>query len=776
MTEKITKELLEQSIQEHEDFMKMVCLNKYGHENIKDVIEGVISYCNIVDNDQQKLLRNGKFIPAGSILSKCNTDTKGSFSNCYFTPIENDNIEAIFDCQRKIARTFSYRGGTGVDITVLRPSDEPVNNAAKQSSGAVSFMPSFSEVTKTISQRGRRGALIITLDIRHPDALKFIWSKAKPEKVFEKDVFTGLYPTIDAANISLKITDEFMEAVKNDDNFTFVFPDINDNKEKYNSEWNGDYNKWVESGGKLKEYQTLKARDILNKISEAAWMCGDPGIWFIDTAQRETFGTYINEDLRPIGVNPCGEQGLAAYNNCLLGAFVLPKYLENNAFNWDNYRKDIHTATRLMNKFSDINTPKHPLKEQVENDKFGKRIGLEITGFGDVCAYLGANYGDVYSQNLAEDLTEVLLIESIKESCEIAKENGPCEALNTVEKREAFLSNCQYQADLYYDGWSGNGLYYDILEYGLANTSFNTIGPCGSISIVSDNITSGIEPLFLFSYKRKNRIDGKEYSFIHLPAARYMLENLGDFDGLSLKKAKEKLNYLEAGEISWRSRIDIQSSFQKNIDSSISSTINLDNSCTKEEIQSIYEYAWDKGLKGITVFRDGCKAGVLSSTKDEVVENKIPDIYEKELLDEEIAVRHRAMWKKSKMYVNVSLDEEDNPIEIFTKLPKEAGIGSDGKFSLPLFNERTSNWDLISRLISLCLRYGVNLDQILSQLDKSSYSIVDAASILKRILSKYINNDDDIGIFQECPECGEKSYLLEGGCGKCNECGYSECG
>lgn len=1128
MTEIITKELLKQSIKEHKDFMEMVCENKYGHKNIKDVIEGVIEYCKITDKYQQELLRDGRFIPAGSILSKCNSKTKGSFSNCYFTPIERDTIEDIFECQKKLARTFSFRGGSGVDITVLRPSNADVNNAAKQSSGAVSFMPSFSELTKTIAQKGRRGALIITLDIRHPDALKFIWSKAKPEDVFEKDTFTGQYPTIDAANISLKVTDEFMNAVKNNNDFTFSFPDINSDKEKYNTEWDGDYDKWIKNGGKLKYYDTLKARDILDQISEAAWMCGDPGIWFVDTAQKNTFGTYIDEKLKPIGVNPsmpkgvlvhtqdgifeiqdlegkefnvksldgswakakcflsgeneeiyrfkignekyiystaehrwpliydkkikkyakdikvgdriplnrveklgingntnltfdegflcgviygdgwiskrsesgklvcgisfnkndedlanktlsilnclkknnstisernneltiqfsekeicnkfgiefgllskdnlpkilwrsndefikgfidgyfstdgcvgnkdvtinssrkiaiqelckllsffginstltfrenfkatfpnnkdydktysiyrlrinkkesvkfnelfkissfkknkklkdlvggvsildleihkncksvkveeidiigrekvwditvyhdehvfpsqycysgnCGEQGLAAYNNCLLGAFVLTEYIdEYDNFDFDKYEKDVGVATRLMNIFSDINESEHPLKEQIENDKFGKRIGLELTGFADTCAILNYKYGDVDSQALAKYLTENLLKNSIRESCEIAKEKGPCEAFQSVDNRERFF--------LYSPVELGEDLTKDILDYGLANTSFNTIGPCGSISIVSGNVSSGIEPVFMFSYKRKNRIDGKEYSFIHLPAAKYMLNNLDNFEGLTLTQAKENIGYIEADEVNWKDRIKIQSAFQSGIDSSISSTINLNNNCNTKEIRDIYLYAWENYLKGITVFRDGCKTGVLSSNKEKEKEvegiNALPELFEKELLDEEYSIRHRVSWKGSKLYINVSLDEDNKPIEVFTKLPKEAGINTDGTFSSILWQEKTSLWDSLCRCISTSLRYGIPIEEIIDQLNKSTYSLVDAAGILKRILSKYINNEDEDNYFQICKECGDKSYILEGGCGKCISCGFSECG
>ena len=226
----ITKEMLEESIAEHKSFIKMVCKNKYGHEDIKDVIEGVISYCAITDDKQKELLRSGKFIPAGSILSTCNTDNKGSFSNCYFLPIRHDSIEGIFEAQKQIARTFSYRGGIGTDITILRPKDTPVENAAKTSSGSVSFMPSFSEITKTICQRGRRGALLISIDIRHPDALDFIWSKADPDRVFERDIFSGKIADISNANLTIKLSDSFMRAVEADEDWTFCFPDIDADK------------------------------------------------------------------------------------------------------------------------------------------------------------------------------------------------------------------------------------------------------------------------------------------------------------------------------------------------------------------------------------------------------------------------------------------------------------------------------------------------------------------------------------------------------------------
>lgn len=766
MTEKITKELLEKSLKEHDDFIKMVCLNKYGHENITDVVDNVIKYCDIVDTEQKDLLMSGKFIPAGSILSACNNpESTVSFSNCYLTKIEEDSMDGIFNAQSDLANTFKYRGGSGFDITILRPKNTKVNNAAKTSSGAVSFMPSFSEVGKVVGTNGRRAAMICTIDLRHPDALDFIWCKAKPENVFEADIFTGNLPDIASMNISLKVPDSFMEAVINDGDWSFFFPDIDSDVELYKEVWDGDYDKWAGNGGSWKEYGKVKARSVLSQIAEAAWMCGDPGLFYIDTVQNNTFGTYIDDSLKPISCNPCGEQTLSYWNNCLLGSFVLTKYV-HDSFDWVSFSEDVKTATRLMNHFSDINENKHPLQKQRDADRFGKRIGIEFTGLGDVLAKIGIKYGSNESVEFCKNLSKTLFDFSLLESLNIAKESGACEALRNKTNREYFISNIGFDIN--------ENIKQDIIKYGLANCALLTVGPTGTLSIVSGNVTSGLEPLFKFSYKRKNRIDGNEYSFIHLPAVLHMLNDIDVFEGLTLKEAKEKLCYIEADEVPWEQRINVQSALQKNIDSSISSTINLHNDCTKKIIEDIYIKAWEKGLKGVTVFRDGCKQGVLSSTETKE-SYKEPEIYEKELLDEETAVRHRAMWKRSKLYVNVSVDEDNNPIEIFTKLPKEAGIDTNGKFSLSLFNERNSNWDLISRLVSLCMRYGISLDHLLEQLDKSSYSIVDASSILKRILSKYKKVEDN-DMMQECPECGNISYVLEGGCGKCTECGYSECG
>jgi len=1103
----ITRELVEQSIEEHKAFISMVCKNKYGHEKIEDVIEGVIEYCNITDEKQQELLRSGKFIPAGSILSACNSENDTtSFSNCYLTPILSDSMDGIFECQKQLANTFKARGGSGFDITILRPKGAKVNNSAKTSSGSISFLPSFSEVGKVTGQGGRRAAMICTIDIRHPDALDFVWCKANPSRVFEKDPFIDHLPDISSMNISLKLTDSFMKAVENDEDWVFVFPDIEDDKDKYNRDWDGDYDKWYKGSGKFKEYQTVKARKVLEQISEAAHICGDPGVMYIDTAQKNCFGTYINEALVPQSSNPCqpdwatvltpsgittisevdvgsviwsedewvsitdksssgikdvfkykttcgsfvgtkthriksegikievgvaesidniqytgdskikhnpqfimdglligdgsvhtasnnliylcigredqdyfesevsdlitkhrpqlqgsdyawevitdldsseipktflrrvpckykyadknnvasflrglysangsvlekygrvtlkassfnvieevqlmlsslgigsyyttnkskkvsfsngeyickqsydlnitshssiferkigflqiykqealcrmnkrptkdfkrtfdinskefisreevyditvdgdshtywsgglnvsncGEQSLAYYNNCLLGAFVLPKYVTNNEFNFDLLKEDTKTATRLMNILSNINQDRHPIKQQREADKFGKRIGIEFTGFADVCAMMGMQYGYEESRALLNIITEHLLHNSMKTSIELAKEKGCCDALSSETVRE----DMWYKTPLNVP----EGHADDFFKYGMANTAFLTAGPCGTLSIVSNNCSSGIEPIFKFSYKRKNRIDNKEYEFIHFPACLRMLEDFDSYDGNTLHEAMERLCYVEADKVDYNNKISLISAAQKNIDSSISSTTNLPSTATKDDIYNIYINAWKKGLKGITIFRDGCKEGVLSASSTQSEQEKITPtlqqtqcLYEKELLPLESAERHIAYWRKSKIYINISLDDEE-PIEVFCKLPIEAGYNEVGVFSPMLWMERCSQWDIGCRLISMLLRYGIPLPEVIKQLDRSSYSMVDSAGILGRILKKYIRDPeqefdlktDENVLGSKCPECGKFSYVNEGGCGICRECGFGPCG
>jgi len=774
------KQTIELGLKEHENIRQTVISKKYLLEDEtcwQDVKRRIASY--VTNKDLQDwILDTENFIPAGSILSGLGNPKKCSLSNCYFTPIEQDSIEGIMDCCKKMARTYSYRGGTGINISILRPKGADVNNSAKVSSGAVSFMPLFSEVTNTIGQCGRRGALMISMDIRHPDILHFIWSKSRPQDVFGKDALTGKIPDVFGANISVAITDDFMEAVKKDEFWDFKYPDRDADPEKYDREWDGDFDQWT---GEWKLYHSLHARSVLYQIAAAAWTSGDPGVIYMDTVKRLTPGSYLHSSLVPHGSNPCGEQMLPPYGNCLLGALVLCNYVINPwsdeaEFDKATFLSELDKAVEFLNEMSDINEGLHPLPEQRVMDEDSKRIGLEFTGLADCLAMLGMKYGDEQSIAFISDLLRLKAIQEIKTSNRIAKEKGCCYHLQTPEERNNFLDSPYIkELDL------SDEIQDQIMLHGLRNTAFNTVGPTGSLSIVAGNCSSGVEPIYAMGYKRTTRLSDEPFTFIHRPALEWAKEEfLKTGFTYSVEELKKKLNYVESYELRWSDRIRVQSTVQRYTDSSISSTINLPEDCTPEDIFAIYEMGWAYQLKGITVFRDGCKKGVLETTEKKP-ERKEGTLYIRSLLDIERAERHRVFWKGAKLYITISLDENDHPLEVFVKLPREAGGNGEGYYREELYQEKTSLWDTITRLVTAQLRSGMPLEYIIKQLDKGSYTLTDAGAVLSRILKKYLYQlkeveQEETGIGDECPECGEMSYIYTGGCPVCQKCGYSNCG
>jgi len=474
---------------------------------------------------------------------------------------------------------------------------------------------------------------------------------------------------------------------------------------------------------------------------------------------------------------------MAYYENCLLGSLNLPKYISNKyesdaKFNYNLFVKDVHLAVNVLNKCSDLNS--HPLEEQNEMDDFSKRIGLGFTGLADAIAMMGYKYGSQESVDFIEKFMKIKSKNEVLASIDLAADSECCEAMKNIEARQGFTNNSFFNT-IFENDPDINRIKKDVLSFGTRNTAFATVPPAGTLSILANNCTSGIEPVFAFSYKRKNRIDNKEYNFIHKYACDWALEN--NFNG-TIEDLQKRLNYdCDSNDVNWIDRIKIQSICQKYTDSSISSTLNLPSSSTPEDIYNIYIEAWKTGLKGITVFRSGCKDGVLSSNdkkEDKKQECFIPEIYKKELLDLERSRRHRAAWKNSQLYINVSIDDDDMPIEVFTKLPKEAGFDNDKNYNPMLWMERNSNWSLITRLISMALRYGISIEDVIKQCDKSSLSMVDAAGVLSRILKKYIkkeiDEESDESIGTECPECKQMTYVFEGGCVTCKNCGFSKCG
>jgi len=753
----------------HDEFQDMILEKKYyhaGETNWQDVVDR-LNRTFIMDRSAYDFILDKYFIPGGSILANAGSKQDLSMSNCYYIPIKEDSLSEIFDCNKYLAEISKRRGGCGFSLDNLRPKGCKVNNSAKTSSGAVSFLPLFNSTGLVVGQGGRRMAMIALMDIRHPDVLDFIWCKSKPEKVFKSDSFTTSTPDLSMMNISLKITDDFMQAVEEDQDWNFIYPEIND---YYFKHWgDGDFDTYK---GEMKVYKTMPAREVFNQIMESSFISGDPGIMFIDNHNRNCF----HNKLKKRGTNPCGEIGTANYENCLLGHLNLPKFVKNpytiNAeFDMSLFKDAVAVGVEFLNIVSQEN--RHPLQSQNIMDVYSRQIGLGITGFADLCAMLRLDYE--HNKEI-EYIMRIKAITEMKTSNQLVKHGKfkRAEVFNEEGVIDRFIDT-PYMRNLQYypinkDDFLTKQDITDIKEYGLANSSFSTVAPTGSVSIIADNCSSGIEPVFKLEYIRKNRIDNVDRRFIHKPILKYYDDKVLPIN------YRDFFNYKEASEINYRDRIEVQALVQRYTTNSISSTLNLPSDTTIDDLKTICILAWKKGIKGYTTFIEGNKSGVLLSVdKEEKAVDKQRKIeYKRELLDIETSERHRVAWKKARLYLNVSLDEDGSPIEIFSDLPKSAGVdGKSGIFNPMIYLERLSNWHFITRLISNALRYGIPLKELIEQAEKSSFSLVDAPGIISRILKKYLTSSEES--FSICPECNENSIVNEGGCIQCVECGYSKC-
>ncbi|MFW6247014.1 MAG: adenosylcobalamin-dependent ribonucleoside-diphosphate reductase [bacterium] len=804
-----SKENFNKIVEESKEFIENIFLKKYGLEEFNEN-----SREDVYSRFERELgkylspgrllsimegIRKNRIIPSGGVsFGLGNTAQKCSLSNCYFIPIRSDSIDGIYECEKELANTYKHRGGAGTDITILRPKNTPVRNAAIRSTGSVSFMPTYSNCVNTIGQNFRRGALIITMDIRHPDIIDFIKCKSNPEEVFEKDSITGRLPDVSGANISVKITNDFMKAVENDEEWTLFFPDHRFNK--YDEEWDGNYEKWINKGYPVVEYQKINARDLLMKIAESAWLIGDPGVAFIDQVKKWSTG-YFDEKLTPVGFNPCGEQPLADYNNCLLSAIVLYKYVKYPftkyaEFDVDLFLKDVKNGIIFLDTLSDINIERHPLKEQREADKYGKRLGQEITGLADMWSMLGLKYGSQEACDFIDEIYYFKAVTEIETSIELAKEKGHAECFKTKKSRQKFIKQPYIQRILSRLVSNKRKVIEDnILKYGLRNSAFSTIGPTGTISIVAMNCTSGIEPLYSLISYRKTRITNEEHKIVHLPLLLHAGEEVLN---LSSEQLKKKYNYVEAYDLDYKDRIRVQSTLQKWTDSAVSSTINLPNDANVSDIYNIYLTSYYENLKGITVFRDGSKTGVLSTSSSENKKEIDNILSEKQIsnhlsaVKEKISGKHRAYrvvqhWKGIKIYVTITIDENEKPIEVFVNLPYEAGFSDltdENTYSTQLYMERNSTWTSITRMISLALRANIPLEVVINQLKKASPTMVDLPAILLRSLKPFMGTDEKKieeiketktgGIY--CHNCGNHTGIAQSGCVVCLECGNSNCG
>ena len=758
---------------------------KYRYEN--ETFDEFLERITNGDKEIQQLIIDKKFIYGGRILANRGLQKLGkkiTYSNCYVLSPPEDNIESIYETCGKLARTFSYGGGVGIDISKLRPKGAPVNNAARTTTGAVSFMPTFSQVAETIGQKGRRGALMISMDVSHPDIEEFI------------DIKTDLN-AVTKANISVKITDDFIKAVKNNTKYPCKFT--------------------LEDGSVICKY--IDANKIMDKLALNNHRMGEPGILYWDRIQNYNLMQHF-EDFGYAGVNPCAEEPLPAGGSCLLGAinlseFIVDPFTPAARFDFDEFERVVHKAIFALNDVLIEGMPLHPLKEQQETVGKLRQIGLGIMGLADALIKLGITYGSSESLLTIETIGTALLYNSLIASSEYAKLDG-----NTPF--EGYDAHKVFESDII-QNLINNLNYYEVntlkvaLQNGLFNSQLTTIAPTGTIAGLC-NTSYGVEPNFAYSYTRKTESLHEEGDVYYTVEPKIV----EDYRKATGNKGELPDYFITTHQLDPFNRVDVQATIQKYIDASISSTVNLPESTTPEEIKAIYLYGAEKGVKGLTIFRNNCeRMGILTvgDNKEEDTDDLTPVERAKSMLkfgdtilvdDSVIGIKRKLKTGCGSLHCTFYFCPETGELrEVFLDKGSKGGC-------LSLLNA-------MSRLASLCARKGAPVEEIADQLesvlvcpsysvskfkDKTTskgsscasavaYALIDAHN---QFLEDFIDPDDDTEIeikairhtekpalsapkkqepddyYMVCPECGEKALLKTEGCVSCVSCGYSKCG
>lgn len=724
---------------------------KYENETFDEWINRVSGGNSEIDN----LIKEKKFLFGGRILANRGLENKGrkiSLSNCYVIEPPEDNIESIFDCAKKLARTYSYGGGCGVDISKLSPRGAKVNNAAKETTGSVSFMDLYSMVTGLIGQAGRRGALMLSLSCEHPDLEEFIGIKSDLDRVTK-------------ANISIRITDKFMAAVKNKTPFTLSFTRL-------------------ETGETITK--EIDAYEMFHKMCEMNWDYAEPGMLFWDRINNWNL-LSCDDEFEYAGTNPCAEEPLPAGGSCLLGSINLAEFACDTGFDFESFKHCVKSSVIALNEVLDEGLPLHPLKEQRESVYDWRQIGLGIFGLADLLIKLGIKYGSPEAIDLCDMIGHTMADMAIKTSAVLAKEYGvyPKYKPEAVEQSAFYSKNALGETK-------------ELVEsFGLRNSQLLTIAPTGSLSTML-GVSGGIEPIFANYYTRKTEsLKGHdEYYKVYTPIVKEYIDKHG------LKDDSELPDYfVTAQTLDYKNRIYMQSVWQSHIDASISSTVNVPNDFTVEQVEGLYMTAWDAGLKGVTIFRDGCKrAGILT------IKENVEDIVEKpHRLERGMIIKadDNCIGKKRTLRTGCgtlhceAFFDPDNGQLLETYFSKGSSGGCNN-FMIGL-----------SRMISLAARGGIDVYSIVDQLKSSgtcpSYAVRTATkhdtskgsscpvAIGNALLEMYEEMMDEVGFSDieekelevitpkivpvskaKCPQCGGE-LVFEGGCNTCKNCGWSKC-
>jgi ribonucleoside-diphosphate reductase alpha chain len=766
------------------------------------------------------LLQNFKYIiPQGSPMAGIGNDFQiGSLSNCFVIGHDgpSDSYGAIMKVDQEQVQLMKRRGGVGHDLSHIRPKGSPVLNSALTSTGIVPFMERYSNSTREVAQDGRRGALMLSISIKHPDAEHFIDAKMEQGKI------TG-------ANVSVRITHDFMEAVRDDKPFVQQYP-IDAAEPTYT--------------------KTIKARDLWKKIVHNAWKSAEPGILFWDTIAAESVpDCYADLGFKTVSTNPCGEIPLCPYDSCRLLAVNLLSYVDNPftpkaSFNHELFTTHVRYAQRLMDDIVDLEIEKvdrilDKIKRDPEDEELkrvehnlwqnirrkgleGRRTGLGITAEGDMLAALGIRYGSEKAIEFSVSVHQLLALEAYRSSVEMAAERGAFPVFDFSREENNPMIQRLAAAD--------PSLIESMKQHGRRNIALLTIAPTGTTSLMSQT-TSGIEPAFQVIYKRRRKInpndknvtvsfvDGQgdsweEYFVLHHSFTTWLKMNGYNPDTISTLP-EEELNAImaqspfykaTANDIDWVAKVKLQGAVQKWVDHSISVTVNVPEGTSEEMVGKIYQTAWESGCKGITVYRDGSRDGVLISSKEKskdsgFCETKAPRRPER--LDAEI-VRFK---NSDEDWIAVVGLFEGRPYEIFTgnadhfwipawvgsgwvlKTRNQEGISRydfqfedrDG-YRITIeglsrsFNKEYWNY---AKLISGILRHGMPLHfavDIISKLNFEADSINNWKFGLERALKKFIPNGTKLKK-GECDECGAEGALeYKEGCLTCSSCGHSKCG
>lgn len=553
---------------------------KYYHEGETTPQQFIDRVSSVFKGDfrerMKKYITDGDFSPAGRTLYAAGSRDKFkvSMSNCYILPSPKDNLESIFHSNYEIARIFSYGGGIGINISNLRPAGSHVHNVARTSTGAVSFMKIFNTTGEVISQNGRRGAQMVGLNCSHPDIYEFLHIKQNEEK-------------LSSMNISILFTDEFMETVRDDKEYTLRFH--------------------VESTGENIE-RTIRARDFFREFCETQWDWGDPGALFSD--RLNDYHLLAGYDEYQIEItNPCGEFGGNAYNACNLGSINLYNMIDDkfgNApfLNKEKFKQAVYDGIIALDEIVSYGYETQPLDENRTCIDDWRSLGLGLFGVADALVAMKLAYGSREASAFMENVMKIMLLSALRSSCDRAKMKGTFGRY----RREATEKSPIIQMVKELDG----GLYEDIQTYGLRNGTLLAIAPTGTISLLMGSFSGGCEPLYKISYERSTHkmeeVNGSFRVYAH------SIKDLLRYHHLPLTltddEIREKFPWvIESHDISFMDRVAMQAVMQKYVDNSISSTVNLKNDATPEDIWNIYLAAWESGCKGITVFRDGCRRG-----------------------------------------------------------------------------------------------------------------------------------------------------------------------